>query len=438
MRQRQLMFDLPIFDIRNNEISYNNIHIRNSTFKGGVDKLAHRWFRLTPSFGPDLVDHVLDHFGFNEETIVLDPFAGASTTLIECQINNLKCYGFELHPFLKFVGSTCLNWELDAKIIEKLHKRIIKNFNQKSQDFRQHTCEELPYSLTPIHNVYRWWRPDVLKDMLIFKHSIYEECNDKPDYKDFFILCFAAVLVPDLTNVTLGRLQLFFIDRSEDNINVVDTYNNHFDKMLYDIKEINSGKFEKKAELFHTDTTDLSGISINDKIDIVMTSPPYPNRYSYVWNTRPHLYLFDFFKTPKEAADLDKKLVGGTWGTATSCLGKGIVEPLNETVKEYVYPIAEKIREVDNLMANYLMKYFNLLTKQILEMDKILSDNAKVAYVVGVSRIKEVYVETDVILANIFKSLNLGYNKVYINRFRKRHSGKDLYESIVYAEKLEP
>lgn len=66
-------------------------------------------------------------------------------------------------------------------------------------------------------------------------------------------------------------------------------------------------------------------------------------------------------------------------------------------------------------------------------MDKLLSPNAKVAYVVGNSEIKGVYVETDVLLSKIFATMS--YSKTYINRFRKRNSGQDLYETIVYAER---
>ena len=144
----------------------------------------------------------------------------------------------------------------------------------------------------------------------------------------------------------------------------------------------------------------------------------------------------ELFKTlRKEASDLDKITIGGTWGTATSILTKGELKPINDIVHKYVSPVTSTIKEKDLLMANYVMKYFNLLIKQIIEMDKILSKKAKIAYVVGNSRIKGTYVETDNILMQIIKDLELGYKKAKVNRFRKRNSGKDLFESIVYAEK---
>jgi len=418
------------------KIQYNKIHRNLSTFKSGINKSVHSWFRLTPSFGPDLVRIVFSEFNYNNESIVLDPFSGAGTTLIESQHLGVKSYGFEINPVLYFIGKTSLNWKLSLPIIKELAELIENKLLDYQRTYVEFSCEDLPCELPTIHNVYRWWRPDVLKDMLLLKMAISESTIDSGDeYRDFFFVCLAGIIIPDLTNITLGRLQLHFIDRSNDEINVYQTFHNHLYQMIQDYEELSNSEDVKEASLFYTDSTELQDVIIDDKIDIVMTSPPYPNRYSYVWNTRPLLYFFEFFTTPREAADLDKKTIGGTWGTATSILAKGEIEPINSAVEKHAKPIIDEIRVSDNLMANYVMKYFNLLTKQIIKMDNILSENAKVAYVVGNTRIKGSYVATDEILRNIFIESELGYDKSWVNRFRKRNSGKDLFESIVYATK---
>jgi tRNA G10 N-methylase Trm11 len=63
-------------------IVYRPIGNKVATFKSGTNKLFHQWFRLTPSFGPALVDIMLEKLAYQSEGIVLDPFCGASTTLI--------------------------------------------------------------------------------------------------------------------------------------------------------------------------------------------------------------------------------------------------------------------------------------------------------------------------------------------------------------------
>lgn len=413
-------------------VRYNHIPVQQSTFKAGLAAHVHRWFRLTPSFGPDLVREMLGQLECNKDEVVLDPFSGASTTLIESKLEGHDSYGFEINPFLHWVGKTSLNWNLSESALEETKDHIEQEFRSKKKIISFDSLEANGYEIPKIHNPLRWWRPDVLADLLILKKSIIE-CSPDQEISDFFLLTLAGVLVPDLTNVTLGRLQLHFIERDQDNINVIESFVNHADGMIEDIGNIQRLGIQSNSEIFHTNSVTLEGVSLKKPINCVITSPPYPNRYSYVWNTRPHLYLFDFFSTPKEASALDKETIGGTWGTATSILSKGVIEPSFEFMETSICPVIESIRKEDNLMANYVMKYFNLLAEQIKAMDLLPQNDLRCAYVVGNSRIKGVYIETDVLLGNIFQGF--GYDLQSIDRIRKRHSGKDLHESIVYAEK---
>ena len=49
-------------------------------------------------------------------------------------------------------------------------------------------------------------------------------------------------------------------------------------------------------------------------VDLVVTSPPYANRMSYVRELRPYLYWLRFLRTPDGAGDLDWSAVGGPGG----------------------------------------------------------------------------------------------------------------------------
>jgi hypothetical protein len=417
-------------------IIYNPISSKTATFKSGTRKKIHNWFRLTPSFGADLVDIMAIKLNYKEGDLILDPFGGASTTLIQSKLNKADSIGFEINPLLHFVGQTCLNWSLEPPVIETAILMIENLYNSLSEKLKNTDVESCGFELPKIHNVFRWWRKDVLKELLIVKNLI-TNSDLEQEYKDFFLLGLAGVLVPDLTNVTLGKLQLHFINRDNDEINVFESYRKHIAVMIDDLKIIKSeyGDDFNYAKLYLTDATDISKLNIDKKVNLVITSPPYPNRYSYVWNTRPHLFFLDIFDNAKQASNLDLKTIGGTWGVATSNLMKGIIEPLFPIIEEVIEPIVKQIRDSDNLMANYVMKYFNLLAKQIIEMEKIAANDIRVAYVVGNSEIKGVYVETDVLLGKIFEGLNIGYSVSEITRFRKRNSGVDLYESIVYANK---
>ena len=413
-------------------IEYNHIPVGQSTFKAGQTARVHKWFRLTPSFGPDLVRHMLTQLECKQGEFVLDPFSGASTTLIECKLAGQSAYGFEINPFLHWVGQTSLEWNIEPETLRSTLSEIEKKYKDDIKFITFSNLEQCNLTIPKIHNPLRWWREDVITELLVLKQCI-ANCSTTKIIKDFFLLALAGTLIPDLTNVTLGRLQLHFIDRTNDVINVIETFIRHAKTMIADLEKLHDYKHIGTHKVFNIDALMPSNELVHHPISCVITSPPYPNRYSYVWNTRPYLYFFDYFNNAKQASELDLHTIGGTWGTATSILNKGVLPPAFDFLQDIISPTIELIRAQDNLMANYVMKYFNLLSKQIWAMEKLPQKRLRCAYVVGVSRVKNIYVETDVLLAKIFNKL--GYASCHIERIRKRNSGKDLHESIVYAYK---
>lgn len=413
-------------------VYYRPVPAAEATFRNGASERFHRWFRLTPSFGPELVRKMLNDLGCSSHDMVLDPFAGAGTTMIECQMNGIESWGFEINPFLQFVGETSLNWEVEHGLANTTLGRVIKRFSRVVNVVTLENLDRFGLHLPKIHNVFRWWRADVLQQLLSLKHSIEEE-TEPGALRDFFLLALAGVLVPDLTNVTLGRLQLHFIDRSGEEIDVLGTFRRHARAMIDDIESAEQSKLARTSRILLMDSSNSTDDVLPRPAKCVITSPPYPNRYSYVWNTRPHLYFFDILDDSRSAGELDLKTLGGTWGVATSVLAKGVLKPETASVEKAVGPVVRRIRDQSNLMANYVLKYFNGLWRHLQDLEKHTSPDVRLAYVVGCSRIKGVFVETDVLLAKLFEGLR--YDVISVERFRRRHSGKNLHEGIVYAQK---
>ncbi len=414
-------------------VEFKPVHVARSTFKAGVAASVHRWFRLTPSFGPDLVRLMLDKLNCSSSDVVLDPFAGASTTLIECKLNGIRSFGFEINPFLHFVGRVSTDWSIESEILREELSKIQDRFASSPLVSNIDDLQDIGLAVPPIHNPHRWWRSDVLIDLLRLKRCIRSSADDR--VRDFFLLAFAGALVPDLTNVTLGRLQLHFVDKSNASMDVMSTFVAHASGMIDDLADISSMDDVAVSKIYLQDSLNLSELKDAPRASAVITSPPYPNRYSYVWNTRPHLYMLDFFDTAKQASALDRKTIGGTWGTATSELAKGCVEPRSTNVAGALKHIIKPLRDADVLMSNYVVHYFNRLEQQIIEMDRALCPTADLAYVVGNSEIKGIYVDTDVILASLIEGCGLGFRVTDVSRFRRRNSGRDLFETIVFARR---
>ncbi len=66
---------------------------------------VHDWYRFVLSFPPHLVRNYLDRFSLGPGNVVLDPFCGTGTTLVECKKIGVNSIGIEANPMPCFAPS---------------------------------------------------------------------------------------------------------------------------------------------------------------------------------------------------------------------------------------------------------------------------------------------------------------------------------------------
>jgi hypothetical protein len=127
---------------------------------------------------------------------------------------------------------------------------------------------------------------------------------------------------------------------------------------------------------------------------------------------------------------LDLDGIGGTWGTATSSLIKGEVTPATPLLAKRLGPVVKVLRPVDNLMANYTVKYFNNMDEHFDSLGRTLKAGSHLAYVVGNSRLKGVDVPTEAVLAAMLQSKDWCHVD-YLLVFRRRIGRRSLFETAI-------
>jgi len=172
-------------------------------------------------------------------------------------------------------------------------------------------------------------------------------------------------------------------------------------------------------------------LPVGYRCDAVITSPPYPNRYSYARETRPQMFYLGLVKSGREVGQLEVEAIGGTWGRATSVLEQD-VNYNSTTVAQALRGIPEYIGQHSRLMRNYVIKYFNDIEQHIKSMERFLHSGARLAYVIGNSKFYGITLPSDEILADIFEAH--GARTISIERMRRRNSKSGLYEAIVFME----
>jgi hypothetical protein len=168
-----------------------------------------------------------------------------------------------------------------------------------------------------------------------------------------------------------------------------------------------------------------------DRIDLLITSPPYPNRMSYIRELRPYMYWLGFLSTGRQAGELDWEAIGGTWGVATSRLAEWTPSGCSAPAGMLAALAGIRAAHAKNgpLLANYVHKYFEDMFTHLLATLPLLRVGAAVHYIVGNSIFYGQPVPAQDWLAEQMAAV--GLRKVQIAPIRKRNSKKGLVEFAI-------
>ena len=410
--------------------------VKDVTFLGKLEWPIHRWFRLTASFSPSLVHDILDHFSPSPDSLILDPFCGVGTVPLVCQERGLQCIGVEINPFLAFVAQTkvAMYSQLDtlanevATFLSLLEERLAEDADSGTTDeefFVAHH-ERVPR----IRNVFRWWSRSVLRQLILAK-QLADEIPVAEPHRAFLYLALHAILI-EVSNAEHSHVSLTFRQQPLEHADILGTLQIKLAEMLDDIACTETGH-SQLADIRVGDSTVLASLLAPDEQPrLVITSPPYPNRFSYIRETRPHLFFGEWVSTSAETREIELTTMGGTWGKATSVLAE-YQAPDRPALIELLTSFVSRIRQRGELMANYVLKYFETLWAHAEQLGQVVSSDARLAYVIGNSKFYGIEVPSDELLAKVFS--HHGFRPTSIERMRKRNSKSGLYEAIVFMEK---
>src|SRR4030042_1987648 len=105
------------------------------------DRAFHDWYRFVLSFPPHLVRQYLDRFSLSDGSIVLDPFCGTGTTLVEAKKNSISSIGVEASPMAAFASHVKTNWVKKHLELREAAETIADRAGQMDLRFGQQTLK---------------------------------------------------------------------------------------------------------------------------------------------------------------------------------------------------------------------------------------------------------------------------------------------------------
>lgn len=391
------------------------------TFKHNRALGRHGWLRLTPAYSVKLVREIVHEMP--KTFRVLDPFSGTATTGVAAAEKGLHCTLFDINPFLIWFGNLKLS-SITEEEANALHL-CVQDICKKAE-----LAKALDIWIPPINNIERWWAAETLDGLARIRAALKDKIGEALDSKLFGILwiSFARVAI-ESSAAAFNHVSVSFHDAAKP----------------YCLAELTLA-FETFSNLFIADASiPLSGSAhvvlhnssepfrSGKKYDALVTSPPYPNRISYIRELRPYMYWLGFLSEAKEAGELDWCAIGGTWGVATSRLNNWIPER-ECTIKSLggvVSDILNSGQKNSELLSIYVNKYFHDIDAHIQSASRLLKSGAEVHYVIGNSTFYGIHVPTAKLYEESLEAH--GFSSVGSEVIRKRNSKKELFEYRTYG-----
>jgi len=416
--------NLSIFQENNEPAGPDEVTLRHDhlTFKGNQGRGRHDWLRLTPAYSVHLVEALADQ----EETAapVLDPFCGTGTTALVCTQRGIDCDTVDINPFLVWLArAKCAPYSQET-VLEAgdTLKRSVSRINPSGK-----------YWIPKIQDISKWWEEPVLGSLACV-HTRLNSAGVSEAASNLLRIVFCRVAI-ETAAVSFGHQSMSFKKRERgDMILEEDPVARVRGRFLRAFEEIARSAIEllqdPKARAVLGDSRSLGSV-LDRNYATVITSPPYPNRMSYIREVRPYMYWLRYLESGRQAGELDWASIGGTWGCATSNLLKWTADYSTPIPFDGFDRVVTRIRERSPVLAQYVHKYFEDTVHHVASLRGVLRPGARVFYVVGNSKFYDVMLPTHEIYGRVFAAQ--GFEQVAVRTIRKRTSKKELFEYVVSA-----
>lgn len=400
------------------------------TFKGNRGVARHGWLRLTPAYGVKLVEQELARHP--DAQVVLDPFSGTGTTPLCAATSGRRAHAVDLNPFLVWLATvkTRAYSDADATAALALTAEVVATA-------RDLTGSDALWEPN-LANIERWWEPSSLAALRAIRHALDKHAGHGVA-TDLLLIAFARTVI-ESSAAAFNHQSMSFNDHglngAKPEPDAIRAVVKNFEKRALSVIEECEPNPPGSASIHKGDARQLSAV-VPEPVDLMVTSPPYCNRISYIRELRPYMYWLRHLEDAKTASDLDWQAIGGTWGTATSKLlteDLGSAPALGDDFTTTVETIrTEPDKPNAKLLGNYVYKYFADAWLHVQSLAEVMAPGGEVVYIVGNSTFFGHTVPTEKWYADMLQSA--GFEAVSVETIRKRNSNKLLFEYAVRGRK---
>jgi hypothetical protein len=433
---------------------------RDPAFAENKSLPIHRWVPWIAGYSASFVDDVLAAYipgnsANYPHMVILDPFAGVGTTLVQAMLRGYQTIGFEINPYAALASQVKVHAPFFN--LSKL-KSLIDAFKEVSSQKLRLSPQQVS-SRTP--KGFRTRIPffsTAIEKQVVYILDFINEIDEK-ELSDLFRVAFGSVMVsfsnytyePSLsTRPSAGKPLIV-------NEDVLEIVLKKLRQMVRDIEWAQSHNLPHlhlstshqvfNVNFMSTAENRLSGLPV----DLMITSPPYMNNYHYVRNTRPQLYWLSLTNAFSSLKQLEEENFGKFWQNVRTSFP---LEPHFTHTKLHL--LIQQLRQIrvekgaygGPGWANYVTTYFNDAQRFFSVLKNILKPGGVGVIVIGNSIIQGIEFRVDEFFAELAEKEGLvteGVRPIRQKRVgasitkssvrRGQQNGAILYESAVIVRK---
>jgi SAM-dependent methyltransferase len=366
-----------------------------------------RLYRYKEAFSLPFVEEWLSRLGAGREDLVFDPFCGMGTTLLGASVRGIPAMGIDRLPIAVFIASTLpLFFQVRPGELTKAFERLRKIVPG---------AEPAPIAMdVAIMGVA--FPSEILFELRRLKSAILS--LDSP-LREIFLLLFFSILEPCSYTSKDGQfLRLKKDKRPKAPEEALAQKVWEAEEDLRRIRELGWERSFLPYRVLLGDARRLDGVPFERPPTIIITSPPYANRYDYTRTYSLEL-CFHFVRNFAELKGLRHSLFRSHIEARLS----PSEEPPHPAVREIVDSLRERSKFLNNpRIPDMLTGYFVDMQKAIREWKRVLAPKGKVAMVVGNVRFEGVVIPSDLIIAEMAEEEGFAVDEVVVVRYKGNSS----------------
>lgn len=381
----------------------------------------HRWFRYSAGFSANWVRSIIQQKQRNLSNIfVLDPFAGVGTTLLACDSEGVKSMGFETHPFIFRVAQTKLD---SVNVNLKDLKWVFDEFytEVKNAPHKLNGSQQPPL----LQNCYR---DETLASLTFFKQTYHKHYkNDSVESKLLWLAITAVLRVSS----SAGTAQWQYVLPNKKKANVADPLEALKEKAVEIVDDIAFAQQDMWQSYSTILQTDSRNPEVKDKpfVDLVITSPPYPNNYDYADATRLEMTFWEEVEGWKDLQSTVRRYLIRSCSqhaaaerlSLDSLLSSPLLDPVKDELALACNSLAE-IRLTKGGRKNYhtmAAAYFTDMAQIFHSLRRLCRNGSELYLVIGDSAPYGVYLHVDKWLGEL--ALAAGFTDYKFEKIRDRN-----------------